>query len=330
MKIQNLNYLKNNEYSGPIADGYTLFGFQLNPQIGYQFSKHLSLEGGVFLNKDFGNKNFTHIEPTFSLRYHKNDFKLVFGNIDGSLNHQLIEPVYNFEWVFTNRLENGLQFTLNKKYMDVDVWVDWLTMTYKNSSEQEKLLAGLNANAIKLTSKKWTFNMPIQATIYHIGGQLDTFNLGTTTNINIVPGVVLKYTMQNKYLKSIYTDVRYAKRINNYYHSYSIKSSGDGILANLGFKAAFETDFVISYWYCDNYYNEFGGFLYSSKSSTVAYPYYSQRIRELLFFRATKTIKLDKHIFLTLRAEPYYDFRNKWWEYSFGFYISLDEKIWLK
>ena len=30
-KFQNLNFLKNNEYAGPMADGYTLFGYQLNP-----------------------------------------------------------------------------------------------------------------------------------------------------------------------------------------------------------------------------------------------------------------------------------------------------------
>ena len=89
--------MKDNEYFGPIADGYTLFGTQINPQLGYKISRYLSLEAGVFLMKDFGNKNFTTIAPTYSLRYCKNNFKMIFGNLNGSINHNLIEPLYNFE-----------------------------------------------------------------------------------------------------------------------------------------------------------------------------------------------------------------------------------------
>ena len=39
---------------------------------------------------------------------------MIFGNLDGSIQHQLIEPIYNFERVITNRLENGAQFLINK------------------------------------------------------------------------------------------------------------------------------------------------------------------------------------------------------------------------
>lgn len=331
VKIQNLNYLKNNEYSGGIADGYTLFGYQFNPQIGYRFNKHMSLEGGLFLNKDFGNKKFTIIEPSFSFRYVKNNFKMVFGSLDGSVNHQLVEPIYNFERIFTNRLENGAQFVLNKKYFDFDIWIDWLSMTYKYSANQEQLLFGLNTHVLKLKNKKWEFKIPVQLTMMHLGGQLDTLNKGTTTNTNFVPGLILNYQLENKFVKSIFTDVRFAQRINNYYDSVSNTSSGMGLMANLGLKAFFDTDLLISYWYCDNFYTDYGGFLYSSKSSTVAYyPWYSERIRELLFIRLSKKFKLDKGINLLLRAEPYYDMRSKWWEYSFGFYISIDEQMWLK
>jgi len=331
VKIQNLNYLKNNEYSGGIADGYTLFGYQFNPQVGYRFNKYISLEAGIFLNKDFGNKKFTIIEPSFSFRYIKNNFKMLFGSLDGSVNHQLIEPIYNFERIFTNRLENGAQFVLNKKYFDFDIWIDWLSMTYKYSGNQEQLLFGLNANVLKLKKDKWEFKIPLQLTMMHLGGQLDTLNKGTTTNTNFVPGLILNYQLENKYVKSIFTDVRFAQRINNYFDTVSTTSSGMGLMANLGLKAIFDTDLLISYWYCDNFYTDFGGFLYSSKSSTVAYyPWYSERIRELLFIRLSKKFKLDKGINLLLRAEPYYDMRSKWWEYSFGFYISIDEQIWLK
>ncbi|WP_317898584.1 hypothetical protein [Aurantibacillus circumpalustris] len=332
VKIQNLCFLKNNEYSNVMFDGYTLFGFQLNPQLGYQISKNLSIEGGVFLNKDFGNKNFTEIKPTFSLRYNKNNFKMIFGNLDGSLNHGLIEPLYNFERVMSNRLENGLQFTLNKNRFDFDLWIDWLNATYKRSGEQEKLMVGLNTNVFKHKNDQWEFRLPFQAVLIHRGGQLDTISAGSHTDLNYATGIVLTKEIKSRFIENVFIDARYVLRSNNFfYESTEIKSWGDGFLGNIGFNGAYKTNLLFSYWYCEAYYNELGGDMYSSKSRTVAYSsYYSERIRELLIVRLTKKIELVKGINLALRVEPYYDFRDDQLEYSYGFYISIDEKIWLR
>jgi hypothetical protein len=332
VKIQNLNFLKNNEYTNPMFDGYTLFGYQFNPQLGYKINKNLSIEGGVFLTKDFGRKIFTDISPTFSLRYQKNDFQLIFGNLNGSLNHQLIEPLYNFDRVFTNRMENGLQFILNKKKFDFDVWIDWLNMTYVGSNEQEKLMVGLNANVFKLKKGVWEFRLPFQGVVVHKGGQLDTLNAGSHTDFNYAVGIILKRTVTSKLIENMFLDVRYVLRSNNFYKStIAIHSWGDGLMANIGFNGAYKTNLLFSYWYGEAYYNELGGDLYSSKSRNVAYSsYYSERIRELLIVRLTKKIELAKGVNLTLRVEPYYDFRDAQLEYSYGFYITLDEKIWIK
>lgn len=332
VKIQNLNFMKNNEYYNPMFDGYTLFGVQFNPQLGYQISKNLSIEGGVFLDKDFGNPKFTTISPTFSLRYYKRDLKMVFGNIDGSLNHQLIEPLYNFERVITNRLENGAQFVLNKKRFDFDVWINWLNMIYKDSPSQEKIMAGISANVIKLENDRWQFRLPFQGLVIHRGGQIDTIESGTHTDFNYAAGIVVTRKLNRKYLKSIYLDARYVLRSNNYYSNKpAVQTWGDGFLGNIGFKGIYQTDLLFSFWYGDAYENEFGGDLYSSWSRTVAYSsYYSERIRELLIMRFTKKVDLANGIKLTLRVEPYYDFRDYLLEYSYGFYISIDERIWMK
>jgi hypothetical protein len=330
LKIQNFNYMKNNEYYGPITHGFTLFGFQFNPQIGYQLSQNLSLEGGVFLQKDFGNKEFTNVDPTFLLRYSKNHFKMIFGTIDGSLNHQLIEPIYNFERVITNRLENGAQFILNKRYFDVDVWVDWQSVLYNAVDAKEKIWAGFNANVLKFSHKKLEVQIPVQGTILHLGGQTDTVAVDFTKNFNFSPGLILKYNLNTKYLKSIHADTRYVMRKNSLQDSLKVTSNGDGLLANVGLTTTFDANILFSYWYGHNFYSDFGGFLYSSQSSAPAYPYYVEHIRSLLIMRVTKKFKLANNVVLTLRAEPYCDFKLNLFEYSFGFYISLDERIWLK
>lgn len=329
IKLQSLGYLKDNEYYGFIADGYTMFGAQLNPQLGYQLSKNFSIEAGVFLQKDFGNRNFNNVDPTFSLRYQKKDFKMVFGNLDGSLNHRLAEPLYNFERAITNRLEGGLQFMLNKRYIDFDIWADWQNMIYKESNGAEKVWGGISSNLLKLKSNKLEFKLPFQVTVLHSGGQIDTSNGALFTNWNADAGVTLNYTPGKGKIQKMTFDARYVARVHYLFTPAESSSDGYGFLGNAGF-TVYNTDILLSYWYGYNYVSDYGGYLYSSNSSTVYYSRMYLRQRSLLFLRLTKRIQLADHVVLTLRAEPYYDFRQGLFEYSFGFYISLDEKIWLK
>jgi hypothetical protein len=330
VKIQNLNFFKNNEYSGGVVEGYTLLGYQLATQLGYQFSKNLSIEGGIFLNKNLGENNFTEVLPVFSLRYFKKDFKLVFGNLDGGLNHQLIEPLYNFERAITNRLENGVQFKINKKKYDFDLWLNWLQVTKRYTDIKEKFQIGLVSNLLKTESDTWEFRLPLQALIYHTGGQLDTLS-GSITSIDAAFGMYLARKLKTNFCTKIYLDTRFVRHEKNEYNNNSsIGEYGDGLLANIGFKMAHEMDLQFSYWNGNRFYSDFGGYLYSSKISITGYPNSWERLREILILRFTKKISLAKNINLVLRAEPFYDFRFGFIDYSYGFYISLDENFWLK
>jgi len=48
-----------------------------------------------------------------------------------------------------------------------------------------------------------------------------------------------------------------------------------------------------------------------------------------LIFKINKKIELAPHVILTLRAEPYLDLNLNLFEYSYGFYITVDEQLWL-
>ena len=63
-----LSYVKNNEYFNEIADGYTLFGYYLNPTVSYQPHQKVQIEAGVFVRKVFGNSGFKETEPTFTVQ----------------------------------------------------------------------------------------------------------------------------------------------------------------------------------------------------------------------------------------------------------------------
>jgi hypothetical protein len=337
-KLQGLGYNKDIENFGPMIDGYTLFGLQFNPQLGYQLSKDLSIEGGVYLRKDFGYKDFNEVLPTFSIRYHKRDFKMIFGNLDGSLNHGLIEPIYAFERLITNRMETGVQYIVTKKKFDAELWIDWQHMLYRLVNDYERLLVGINTNWFKVKTDKFEFRVPIQGTGRHNGGQIARGGYingpdveGVYTHLNGSVGVFYKHNLDKKHLKSVYFDTRYVGNMNNTKDTsvYIYKRYGDGMLANVGINV-FGSDLMLSYWYGSDYISEFGGALYSSESSSITYAGTYKSFRNYLILRLTSKFKLAKQVTLTLRTEPQWDIDFRRFSCDFGLYINFDKVVYLK
>jgi hypothetical protein len=115
----------------------------------------------------------------------------------------------------------------------------------------------------------------------------------------------------------------------NLFDTVVFKNNGNGFFANLGVNA-FQTQLVFTYWLGDSYRNDFGGLLYSSESSSVHHVGTFQRYRSLIIMRLSRTFVLAPKVLLTLRVEPYYDFIQSRFEYSYGFYINFDDKFTLK
>ncbi|MBL4715552.1 MAG: hypothetical protein JKX95_02870, partial [Bacteroidia bacterium] len=108
----NLNFMKNNEYYNKISEGYTLYGNQVHPKLVYQASPNITLAGGVFLLKEYGFDGYSQVLPTFTLKIEKGPLTMLYGNIEGAASHRLVEPLYEFERVFIERMEYGSQILL--------------------------------------------------------------------------------------------------------------------------------------------------------------------------------------------------------------------------
>src|SRR5690606_37428096 len=108
LEFDMLGFVKNNEYFNDIVDGYTLFGYQFSPRIVFYPEDNVRIDAGVFLRKDFGREEYYSFVPTFSIKIKQNNWKIIFGNLEGNLNHQLIEPLYDFERALDDPLETGL------------------------------------------------------------------------------------------------------------------------------------------------------------------------------------------------------------------------------
>lgn len=329
LSISHLSFNKDNEYFNHIADGYTLFGNQFKPTLVYFSSKNIRIEGGIYLRKDFGNTKYSEIAPIFSVKVKKGDMSLIFGTLEGSLNHRLVEPLYDFERVMLNKPENGVQFLLDKKRFDMDVWINWEQMLYKGEMEQEKVSGGISSFIHLKKSDNFNFSIPLQFTAMHLGGQIDASPLPLTTKFNGNAGFKISKDFTADFIRGICFEPYYLvyKDFSNEYQD--AFNSGDGLYLNFTLKTK-HNNIMFSYWGGNKYISTHGGLLYNSRSTTFKYPEYNEANRRLLIVRFLTDIKISEALKITSRFEPHYDLTTDKFEFSLGMYINYNEDFFLK
>ncbi len=316
-KTDYFGYFKNNEFFGEIVEGRTYFGQQLHPKISYQPTANLLLEAGLFMRQVFGESGLTETKPTFTLKYQKNRFGFLLGNLEGGLQHGLIEPLYDFERVIDDRLENGIQFMHNGKKFTGDWWINWRKSIQVGSTDQEEIEGAWNMKYRLLENDKITMDFIVQSTILHRGGQINSSPLPVYTALNNAFGIQLDRNFnQSQFAKGI------SLQFYTVYFSVDSDSlsfrNGSGFYTNLSLETSAGT-FMASYWKGQEFVNILGGDIYSSASR---FRDFTEPTREILIFRWLKDFQLSPHCQLSVRAQPYYDFRNSLFEYSFGVYAN--------
>ncbi len=318
--FRTLGYLRNNEYFNEVLDGYTLFGYQVNPYLAWQAGNYVRIEGGVYLSQDFGADDFTEVLPTFSLMYARNGHRLLFGTLQGSISHRLIEPLYDFENLLdADRLEYGIQYRYQKGSFFGDVWLDWRNVIHPGDSAQEELLSGVSAEYRWLDLENAGFSTLLQATIFHRGGQINESELPLQTYVNTAFG--LKGWVHPGSLQ-LTADLYYVSFSDNSGTSLLPFDGGDGLYANAFVKFPFPLGIMISYWRADSYYSPVGGRLYQNFSYVPSRQGEEQNTRELLFFRFLYDAPLADGLQLGIRGEPYWDLESGDAEWSAGIYLT--------
>lgn len=329
LNISLLNFNKDNEYFNNISDGYTLFGNHLAATLAYYPSSNIIIEGGINLRKDFGNSQYKEISPILrSVVKHKN-LKFVFGSLYGNVNHQLIEPLYDFERVMSNNQEEGIQFIVDKKRYWSDTWVYWEKMLYPGDSIQE-VVSGGTSMLFKIVDKPTlSFGIPFQFTAMHKGGQIDISETPLTTIFNAATGFKVEKKWNHPFFKSLSFEPYAAL-----YHNYSFTvltpyTSGGAVYLNSTLKTKINS-IMLSYWQGNKFQSAHGGGLYSSASSTVNYSYYTEDVRQLILLRFLTDIKVNKDLCITTRFEPVFDLNFDKFEFSMGLYVNYDSSFILK
>ena len=328
LSLNSFTFFKDNEYFNKIVDGYTLFGTQLNPQLVYYPTNNLRLEGGVFLWKDFGNPVLQQVRPTFRATYTVKKHEFVLGNIRPNLNHNYIEPLFNFERVMLKPLEEGLQYRYLGDRLFVDVWVDWLRQQYRYSNYQEQIAGGVSSS-YSLTRPESAIQvaLPFQFTGQHHGGQIDTLRKPLQTLFNEAVGIEARMMLGNRHR---------ALRFNGYvlgFQDYSFTAGqlpfkyGNGLYLNTTLETHY-ADVMLSYWQGSRFISPLGGDLFQSLSRTVSDPGFLDRERRILLVRLLRDFRISDAAALTVRVEPLYDFNAQLLDFSFGVYLNFRQE-WL-
>ena len=335
LSLRTFTFFKDNEYFNKIADGYTLFGTQLNPQLVYYPTANLRLEGGVFLWKDFGNPRLQQVRPIFRATYIKGNSAFIFGTIQPNLNHGYIEPLFNFERVILKPLEEGLQYRYHSNRVALDVWVDWQRQQYRYSSYQEEIAGGFNGS-LRLTGddSPVQLTVPLQFTATHHGGQIDTIDKPLQTLFNGATGLEARYVPLILPSRAATAGLRalrlqaYLVGFNDHSFTYQLPyRRGSGLY----FNATAETRYLnlmLSYWQGHRFAAPLGGDLYQSVSRTVSDPTYTEANRRILIVRLLRDFSLGEAAAITVRVEPVYDFRAKTTDFAAGIYLNFRQE-WL-
>jgi hypothetical protein len=329
LSLNAFTFFKDNEYFNKIIEGYTLYGTQLNPQLVYYPTESLRLEGGVFLWKDFGNPVLQQVRPTCRATWTHGKQQIILGNIRPHLYHNYIEPMFNFERVMLNPLEEGIQVRYQGDRLFVDQWVDWQRQQYRYSNYQEEVAGGVSSSyRISPNGSRWHVAVPFQFTATHRGGQIDTLDRPLRTSFNEAFGLEARYQLGGRNVQ--------AARFNGYvlgFQNYSFSSGqfpfkyGRALYLNGTLESRY-VDVMVSYWQGSRFISPLGGDLYQSASRTVSNPSYLDRERRLVFVRLMRDIRISDAAALTVRVQPVFDLNTKLLDYSLETYFNFRQE-WL-
>lgn len=319
--VQSRNVFKNNEYFHDITSGYTLMGTQWYSSLAYQLNSHLRIQGGIFLQQDFGHDGLKKIQPLFTVKYAANGYTVLFGALEGNVSHRVIDPLLNYERYILQPLENGVQIKADKKMMWMDNWMNWEKMQYLGDSIQEQFTIGHSSKWHVVQKPKIKIDIPIQLMVTHRGGQIDIDTTALQTVINAAVGVNVSIPTKG-FITSVFSE-NYVCLFKDFSPSSRLPyQDGNGYFINVGARTRYDISASLGYWNAHQFYASRGGELFQSVSSQYAPAPYLSPNRSLFFVRLMYQHKLLNHLYTDIRFEPYYDLGHSYFEYSYGCYLT--------
>lgn len=287
LNIDNLNFFKDNEYESKMSKGYTLPGFWIKPSVSYQPLKNLKVDVGAYMIHYWGatkypNFNYSdmpewqgnqyqkgfHILPFFRVQVNPTKrLALVLGSIYGHGNHELINPLYNYELALSGDPETGFQIIWEAPRLKLDTWINWESFIYRNDSHQESFSYGLSARflANSPTSPVHLY-FPLQTIFQHRGGEINTEaeERSVKTWMNAAAGVGVTWNTDNSFVPKLDVEL-FGVSYKQVAGDMLPFDKGNGILASAALKI-WKFDVKGEYWWCKDFISILGNPLYGAMS----------------------------------------------------------------
>lgn len=326
-RFENTNFFKNNEYTSPILDGYTLIGVWGRLMFEYYPTDNLRFKIGSHLLKYHGREELegVNIYPYYLIEYKPaRELSVIFGNLNNERNMDLLEPIYNPELFFTQKPPAGLMLDYSHQFIEAKTWIDWHTHIFEGDTFQEEFLYGLSSELFVVNNKQLSFSVPSQFTYHHLGGEIDSSDNQIQTLMNGATG--LKFQMRNgkwSYGLSSYY-LGYREATSNYLQPFR---AGHASLSRffVGYK---ESMLSIGYWYGDRYISPKGQRIYQSYSFNNVGEVYPKR--ELIEGRFLFNIPIKEWINFVIEADAFYDINENSLSYAWGIHLVLSESFFLR
>lgn len=217
IELEALSFFKDNEFDGNVQRGYSLPGVRLQPRLTYTPIDEIKLELGLHATIYSGANKYpcyvfhdiakwkgdqyqsgAHLLPFFRATGRFRNITLAVGNIYGGATHGFVEPMYNPELILTDDPEMGFQMIVDTRRWHSDLWMNWQSYIFEESSHQEAFTVGWTQN-INVWKRKMqegkthSLGIPIQLLIQHRGGEQDNSGLGVQTIANGALGLAYEY-----------------------------------------------------------------------------------------------------------------------------------------
>ncbi len=330
LRFEGSSFFQNNEYFDHFAMGLTGIGFYVQPTLEYYFMPNLRVNAGVFALKYSGLDHFSQVIPIFSMQYQATkSLEIVFGNIFGTLNHNLEQPLFRYDRFYTNHVEYGMQFLLHTKNIKSDLWLHWEHFIVQGDTAPERLDVGNNTLIHLCSHKNLSVNLPVQWLFSHRGGQMEPGPHYVATLFNGLTGLKFKYdlnsfsSLQFQPLMAFYYGLHYP---GPGFPGHPLFKNGYGIYPKLLY-TYHHLNIMTAYWYGNRFIAPKGEYLFQSVSEIN--PDYSEAIRKLWVSKVWYNKTIGKYLNLEVRLSTYYDLNHRNLDYSYAFYMLINQDFFL-
>ncbi len=324
--LENVNFVKNNEYKNLFFWGHTLLGYGIEPSLMYYVGDRLRLKAGLFLQQYSGLDHYNKVLPVLSAHLRLSpSVDMVMGALRGHIHHRVIEPLFEPERQYTRPVETGVQFLVKRPWLSLDTWVDWEQFIHLDDDFPEKFTVGLSADAglINRADNAWQVSLPLNVIANHRGGEISDYPEPVQTSVNIAAGAKVNYQGAGQSQKvGVFGYDLYYRNINdvglhgvNQGYGYYVGATASGR----------HSSFMFGYFNAHDFVALCGSGLFLSVSQIMDNVYIPDR--EILTLKARFQRVYMKKIKFSVLLEGYYDLPARRLDFASGIQLAFNPQF---